>query len=651
MSISIIIPTCKSENLIPCLESIWKYSDKVEIIVVCNGYGGLAPDGCIVSWHDEMIGYPAAVNEGIKLATGDFIVLLNDDTVLLPQEKNDWLNLLSAPFSDPEVAITGPWKMRNTEIERDFICFFCCMIRRSAIDSVGLLDARTFGAGYSEDVDWCCRAQHRGFKIVQVPVEDDVPYDGRFGYGAFPIYHAGNQTFKDHPDSNLIHRNHAILRERYGGVLISNAQKLGEWMSDAELTWLAKQAQKSKVVIELGSWFGKSSTAIADNLPEDGVLYCIDTWAGSAAEKDTNHVQARQLDGDYAYNEFLHNLWRHVKAGNLKPLRMHGVHAATLLKEMGVKADFVFIDAGHTYEEVKEDMFAFAPLVKEGGLMVGHDYGDAHVGFEPWPGVRQAVDEVLGTNFWREPGTFFWITDKPPVAKPNIYECMMFNNEFEILERHLSSMWNVVDRFVIIEGVLNHAGQPKPLHFKENLARFDKYLSKVSHVVVEDFPRFDGTERSAWDIEAHQRNSMMRALTGCKDNDIIVVVDCDEIPNPESVKNFTGDTLHALRMDLYLYDYKVKAKDPWRHGKILPYWQLKQFTATGARYMMDVPDVVPGGEHLSYFGGVEAIQEKIHNTAHRNIDVPQFTDVEHIQHCIENGLDLFDRNIKYEVIP
>jgi hypothetical protein len=66
-------------------------------------------------------------------------------------------------------------------------------------------------------------------------------------------------------------------------VNIENAKKLGEWMSDLELTWLGTQAQKSKVVIELGSWFGKSSTAIADNLPEDGVLYCIDTWAGSEA--------------------------------------------------------------------------------------------------------------------------------------------------------------------------------------------------------------------------------------------------------------------------------------------------------------------------------------------------------------------------------
>jgi len=211
------------------------------------------------------------------------------------------------------------------------------------------------------------------------------------------------------------------------------------------------------------------------------------------------------------------------------------------------------------------------------------------------------------------------------------------------------TMWDVVDRFVIVEGTLNHAGKPKPLHFKENLQRFQAFLPKISHVVVDDFPAFDGTERSAWDIERHQRDAMMRALSHCNPNDIIVVVDCDEIPNPEVVKNFSGK-IHALKMELYLYDYQVKGKDPWRHGKILPYWELQRFTPTGARYLVDVPDVENGGQHLSYFGGVEAVQEKMHNTAHRNIDIPQFTNAEHIQHCIKNGLDLFDRDIKYEVV-
>jgi hypothetical protein len=73
------------------------------------------------------------------------------------------------------------------------------------------------------------------------------------------------------------------------------------------------------------------------------------------------------MDGDYAYNEFCTNLWRHIQSGKLKTLRMHGVHAARLLREQGIKADLIFIDAGHTYQEVKDDIYSYAPLMKRAG--------------------------------------------------------------------------------------------------------------------------------------------------------------------------------------------------------------------------------------------------------------------------------------------
>jgi hypothetical protein len=103
-------------------------------------------------------------------------------------------------------------------------------------------------------------------------------------------------------------------------------------------------------------------------------------------------------------------------------------------------------------------------------------------------------------------------------------------------------------------------------------------------------------------------------------------------------------------MDLFLFDHKVKAIDKWRHAKILTYQNLKKIGASNARYLNNIPDVVQGGQHLSWFGGVDAIIEKIHNTAHRNIDTDRFTDRAHIQNCIDKGLDLFDRDIKYEVV-
>lgn len=53
-------------------------------------------------------------------------------------------------------------------------------------------------------------------------------------------------------------------------------------------------------------------------------------------------------------------------------------------------ADFVFIDAGHSYEAVKADIAAWLPKVKPGGWFGGHDYHKNH------PGVIRAVDEAFG---------------------------------------------------------------------------------------------------------------------------------------------------------------------------------------------------------------------------------------------------------------
>lgn len=52
-------------------------------------------------------------------------------------------------------------------------------------------------------------------------------------------------------------------------------------------------------------------------------------------------------------------------------------------------ADFVFIDAGHSYIAVQTDIAAWAPKVREGGWLGGHDY---HPSF---PGVIRAVDEAF----------------------------------------------------------------------------------------------------------------------------------------------------------------------------------------------------------------------------------------------------------------
>jgi hypothetical protein len=265
------------------------------------------------------------------------------------------------------MAIAGPWMNWCPWAEHDFLIFFCVMIRKSVFETIGVLDEKAFGVGYGEDCDLCCKAKAAGYKIAQVPIPDRINYDGRMALGQFPIFHAGNETFRNWPGGEeLLRKNRAILHERYG-TNIGKAHNLDGWMSDEELTMVSTRARESKVFVQIGAWHGKSSRAIADNLPPDGRLYDVDAWMGSNAELDTNHWSARLLDGDHAFDEYARGMWDHLASGKVTPLKMRGKNGAALLRDMGVKADTVFIDGGHGPGETREDIESFLPYEKRVG--------------------------------------------------------------------------------------------------------------------------------------------------------------------------------------------------------------------------------------------------------------------------------------------
>ena len=142
---------------------------------------------------------------------------------------------------------------------------------------------------------------------------------------------------------------------------------------------------------EIGCWRGRSARAIADNLPDGGVLFAVDTWADHAHGIPDYWTATDPADlwshPDWLYRLFLTNLDEHL-GRKVFALRTDSVSGARDL--VGIKTfDTIFIDAGHTYEEVKADILAWMPLLKEGGVMAGHDYDPG------LPGVVQAVQELV----------------------------------------------------------------------------------------------------------------------------------------------------------------------------------------------------------------------------------------------------------------
>lgn len=216
MKYSIVIPTYNhcQDLLIPCVESILKYSHvyDVELIISANGcvddtktylnflrytYDslGLSKNFKTV-WSDEPLGYAKATNAGVKLATTDRILLLNNDVVILGQPKHDWLETLNRPFErDSSCGISCTLKQYSPVTQREFAIFFCAMIHRKVIDKIGLV-SEEYGTGGHEDTDYCIRAEQAGFTIAQeVPLE--WSNEANMHVGTFPLYHKGEGTVHD----------------------------------------------------------------------------------------------------------------------------------------------------------------------------------------------------------------------------------------------------------------------------------------------------------------------------------------------------------------------------------------------------------------------------------------------------------------------
>ena len=70
-------------------------------------------------------------------------------------------------------------------------------------------------------------------------------------------------------------------------------------------------------------------------------------------------------------------------------MKKSSVEAAPELEDGSL--DFVFIDANHSYDAVKNDIIAWAPKVRSGGVLCGHDYNS-------FPGVQKAVDDFASAK-------------------------------------------------------------------------------------------------------------------------------------------------------------------------------------------------------------------------------------------------------------
>jgi GT2 family glycosyltransferase len=188
-----------------CLQSIYDKTTypNVEVVVVDNG----SSDGtreylkevqalhanCKLVFNDSNDGYGPANNRGVAVASGLYLVLLNNDTVVT----RPWLSRLIRPLRDPRIGLVGPvssWPGNESGIETSYptlfameafareytaaregkwydagrVIFFCVAMRRAVWDEVGPIDEQ-YALGVSfEDDDYNERVKQKGYRNIYV---------------------------------------------------------------------------------------------------------------------------------------------------------------------------------------------------------------------------------------------------------------------------------------------------------------------------------------------------------------------------------------------------------------------------------------------------------------------------------------------------
>lgn len=137
--------------------------------------------------------------------------------------------------------------------------------------------------------------------------------------------------------------------------------------------------------VEIGVYTGASVAFLAEQLLARNVafqLYAVDLWDRVNEETPYSRKIGPEVKDAFDKRLAARGLAQHVRA-----IQGHSQAAAKMFRDKTV--DFVFIDANHDYDFVKNDILAWLPKIRAGGMIAGHDYG------EPC-GVKKAVDYIFG---------------------------------------------------------------------------------------------------------------------------------------------------------------------------------------------------------------------------------------------------------------
>jgi len=220
----------------------------------------------------------------------------------------------------------------------------------------------------------------------------------------------------------------------------------------------------------------------------------------------------------------------------------------------------------------------------------------------------------------------------------------------------LKLLYQQVDKFVIVEADKTYAGKEKPFNFTAHKDRYQWAAEKIIYlpIHVDTAGLFLGEDPTVdyWKIEFNQRGAIVKGCEGFDSFDVLIVSDVDEIPSREIItavrsnRELRASVPFASRQHAFYYKLEHLREEVW-HGSL--FCTVGMARTFGTQFLRDRRNIFaplqPGGWHLSFFNGAEAIQTKIRSFSHQEFNKDEFLRPDHINACIRDGKDLFNREV------
>ena len=244
-----------------------------------------------------------------------------------------------------------------------------------------------------------------------------------------------------------------------------------------------------------------------------------------------------------------------------------------------------------------------------------------------------------------------------------IFDCFQYFNESHIADLRFHILDKYVDFFVIVESTVNHQGESKELSF--DIRNYSKFKDKIIYIVVDDTPEsikipHEGGESL---VEQHQRNSILRGLKNCDDNDLVILSDVDEIPDLDKLNLFNKKNYAVFSQRMFMYKINLLNLDEknWHGSKIClkknfksPQWlrnlKFKKYPFWRLDKLRNIQIINDGGWHFAYLQSPQDISKKIKSFAHGEYNKEHIVNEDKIKLKLEKGEDILERGYRIKKI-